>query len=74
VLLAYGDDGKPLADRMHLDNGLGGSLLLELALSGRVDIHDKKFWYEISRRPETPRWTLPWPGSWPTPCAARATG
>jgi Golgi phosphoprotein 3 (GPP34) len=42
VLLAYGDDGKPVTDGMHLDNGLGGSLLLELALAGRIDIQDKR--------------------------------
>jgi hypothetical protein len=42
LLLAYDDDGTPLTDGTHLDNGLGGALLLELALAGRVDIADKK--------------------------------
>jgi len=42
ALLGYGDDGKPVTDGMHLDNGLGGALLLELALSERVDIEDKR--------------------------------
>ena len=42
ALLGYGDDGKPVTDRMHLDNGLGGALLLELALAERVDIEDKR--------------------------------
>ena len=43
VLLAYADaDGTPLIDAMHLDNGLGGALLLELAMAGRVDVADKK--------------------------------
>ncbi|XVU25543.1 GOLPH3/VPS74 family protein [Actinoplanes sp. CA-054009] len=42
LLLAYADDGTPLTDGTHLDNGLGGAVLLELALAGRVDIADKK--------------------------------
>jgi hypothetical protein len=42
VLLAYRDDGTPLTDGMHLDNGLGGALLLELALAEKVDVEDKK--------------------------------
>jgi hypothetical protein len=42
VLLAYRDDGTPLTDGTHLDNGLGGALLLELALAEKVDVVDKK--------------------------------
>jgi hypothetical protein len=42
TLLAYADDGTPLADGMHLDNGLGGALLLELALAERIDVVDKR--------------------------------
>jgi hypothetical protein len=42
LLIAYADDGTPLTDGTHLDNGLGGAVLLELALAGRVDIADKK--------------------------------
>jgi hypothetical protein len=42
TLLAYDDDGTPLTDGTHLDHGLGGGLLLELALSGRVDVEDKR--------------------------------
>jgi hypothetical protein len=42
LLIAYEDDGTPLTDGTHLDNGLGGAVLLELALAGRVDIADKK--------------------------------
>ncbi|GAB2579921.1 hypothetical protein Aab01nite_56090 [Paractinoplanes abujensis] len=42
TLLAYDDDGTPLTDGTHLDHGLGGGLLLELALAGRVDVVDKK--------------------------------
>lgn len=42
ALLAYGDDGAPDTDGVHLDNGLGGALLLELALAGRVDAVDRK--------------------------------
>ncbi|MET0423864.1 MAG: GPP34 family phosphoprotein [Actinoplanes sp.] len=42
TLIAYADDGSPLIDGTHLDNGLGGATLLELALAGRVDIADKK--------------------------------
>ncbi|GAA3935853.1 GOLPH3/VPS74 family protein [Actinoplanes auranticolor] len=42
VLLAYGDDGVPDTDSVRLDHGLGGALLLELAISGRVGVEDKK--------------------------------
>ena len=42
LLLAYDEDGTPLTDGTHLDNGLGGALLLELALAGRVDVVDKR--------------------------------
>jgi hypothetical protein len=42
ALLAYGDDGAPDTDSVRLDNGLGGALLLELAIAGRLDIEDKK--------------------------------
>jgi hypothetical protein len=42
TLLAYADDGTPLTDGTHLDHGLGGGLLLELALAGRADVVDKK--------------------------------
>lgn len=42
TLLAYADDGTPLTDGMHLDNGLGGALLLELALAERVDVVNKR--------------------------------
>ena len=42
ALLAYRDDGTPLTDGIHLDNGLGGALLLELALAEKVDVVAKK--------------------------------
>jgi len=42
ALLAYGDDGAPDTDSVRLDNGLGGSLLLELAISGRLDVKDQR--------------------------------
>ncbi|MFC3741055.1 GOLPH3/VPS74 family protein [Paractinoplanes deccanensis] len=42
LLLAYDDDGAPLTDGTHLDNGLGGAVLFDLALAERVDIVDKK--------------------------------
>jgi Golgi phosphoprotein 3 (GPP34) len=42
TLLAYDDDGTPLTDGTHLDHGLGGGLLLELALNGRVDVEGKR--------------------------------
>ncbi|MEU8606719.1 GPP34 family phosphoprotein [Actinoplanes sp. NPDC048791] len=42
VLLAYGDDGVPDTDSVRLDHGLGGALLLELAISGRISVEDKK--------------------------------
>src|SRR4051812_28919376 len=42
ALLAYRDDGTPDIDSTHLDHGLGGSLLLELAMAERIDIRDRK--------------------------------
>jgi len=42
ALIAYHDDGTPVTDGTHLDNGLGGALLLELALAEKVDVADKK--------------------------------
>jgi hypothetical protein len=42
LLLAYADDGTPLTDGMHLDNGLGGALLLDLAMTSRIDVVDKR--------------------------------
>jgi hypothetical protein len=42
LLLAYADDGTPLTDGMHLDNGLGGALLLDLAMASRIDVVDKR--------------------------------
>jgi hypothetical protein len=41
ALLAYDDEGAPVTDGTHLDNGLGGAVLLELALAGKVDVADK---------------------------------
>jgi hypothetical protein len=41
ALLGYADDGKPVTDGMHLDTGLGGALLLELALAEKVGVEDK---------------------------------
>jgi hypothetical protein len=38
ALIGYADDGTPVTDGMHLDNGLGGALLLELALAEKVDV------------------------------------
>jgi hypothetical protein len=42
ALLAYNDDGTPVTDGTYLDNGLGGALLLELALAEKVDVDGKK--------------------------------
>ncbi|MFI5495394.1 GPP34 family phosphoprotein [Actinoplanes sp. NPDC051859] len=42
VLLAYRDDGSPELDGTRLTIGLGGALLLELALAERVAVEDKK--------------------------------
>lgn len=42
VLLAYDDSGKSQLSGTNLDLGLGGALLLELALAGRVDVVDKR--------------------------------
>ncbi|MFF5176984.1 GPP34 family phosphoprotein [Micromonospora sp. NPDC000316] len=41
VLLAYDDDGTNRLGRPHLDYGLAGAVLLELALAGRVEVTDK---------------------------------
>ncbi|KOX14797.1 GOLPH3/VPS74 family protein [Micromonospora profundi] len=41
VLLAYDDDGANRLGRPHLDYGLAGAVLLELALAGRVEVTDK---------------------------------
>lgn len=42
ALLAYDNDSKPRLDDSSLDHGLGGALLLELVLAGKVDIEDKR--------------------------------
>lgn len=42
ALLTHDDDGKSVAEGADIDNGLGGALLLELALAGKVDVRDKK--------------------------------
>lgn len=38
LLLAYDDEGRKIHDSTRLDLGLGGALLLETALSGRVGV------------------------------------
>lgn len=40
VLLAYDDAGTNRLGRPHLDHGLAGAVLLELALAGRVEVVD----------------------------------
>ncbi|WP_343444225.1 GOLPH3/VPS74 family protein [Micromonospora schwarzwaldensis] len=42
VLLAYDDAGANRLGRPHLDYGLAGAVLLELALAGRVEVADKR--------------------------------
>ncbi|MEV8506802.1 GPP34 family phosphoprotein [Actinoplanes sp. NPDC051475] len=42
ALLAYRDDGSLEIDGTRLDHGLGGALLLELALAERVGVEDGK--------------------------------
>jgi Golgi phosphoprotein 3 (GPP34) len=42
TLLVYGDDGTPETDATRLDHGLGGAVLLELALAERLDIRNGK--------------------------------
>ncbi|MEW9555997.1 GPP34 family phosphoprotein [Nonomuraea sp. NPDC050783] len=43
LLLAHGeDDGKQLISATQLDPALGGALLAELAVEGRVELSDKK--------------------------------
>jgi hypothetical protein len=50
ALLAHGDDGAPDTDTVRLDHGLGGCLLLELAIRERLAIADKN----IHVRDESP--------------------
>ncbi|GLY99228.1 GPP34 family phosphoprotein [Actinoplanes sp. NBRC 103695] len=42
ALIGYHDDGRPATDGLHLDNGLGGAVLLELALFEKVDVDDNR--------------------------------
>ena len=42
TLLAHDERGAPIIDGTRLDNGLGGAVLMELALAERVDVADKK--------------------------------
>lgn len=42
ALIGYDDEGSPLIDSTRLSLGLGGALLLELALAEKVDVADKK--------------------------------
>ncbi len=43
LLLAYQEDtGKPLVSSTELDAALGGAILAELALAGRVDVADRR--------------------------------
>ncbi len=43
LLLAYGEaDGRQLVGSTELDAALGGSLLAELAVNGRIDLADRK--------------------------------
>ncbi|HEY7272523.1 MAG TPA: GPP34 family phosphoprotein [Actinoplanes sp.] len=42
TLLAYADEGTPVTDATRLDQGLGGAVLLELALAERLDIRNGK--------------------------------
>ncbi|MEV6342127.1 GPP34 family phosphoprotein [Actinoplanes sp. NPDC051851] len=42
ALLGHDDEGRKIIDGTRLDYGLGGALLLELALSGRIDVVGKK--------------------------------
>ncbi|MEU0765235.1 GPP34 family phosphoprotein, partial [Streptomyces microflavus] len=42
VLLAYDDTGVNRLGRPHLDYGLSGAVLLELALAGRVEVADDR--------------------------------
>ncbi|MFG1607171.1 GPP34 family phosphoprotein [Actinoplanes sp. NPDC049265] len=42
ALIGYADDGTPVTDGMHLDNGLGGALLLELAMTERIDVESDR--------------------------------
>jgi len=42
LLLAYSDEGTPQLSQYSLDLGLGGAVLLELALAERFDVRDGK--------------------------------
>lgn len=50
ALLAYDDRGASVIDGTSLDSGLGGALLLELALAERIEI-DGKYVVVADRRP-----------------------
>jgi hypothetical protein len=64
------DSGRPRVDGTRLDYALGGALLLELALNGRIDVLP-------GGRPRRPSssWTPgPWrTRSWTTHCAGSPT-
>ncbi|MEU8239222.1 GPP34 family phosphoprotein [Actinoplanes missouriensis] len=42
MLLAHDQLGRRIADTSRLDYALGGAILMELALAGRIDVADKK--------------------------------
>ncbi|MEU4692108.1 GPP34 family phosphoprotein [Actinoplanes sp. NPDC023714] len=42
MLLAHDRQGRRKADSTRLDYGLGGAVLMELALTGRIDVVDKR--------------------------------
>lgn len=42
ILLVYNDEGSAELGNPGRDHGLGGALLMELALAGRVDVLDRK--------------------------------
>nr|MDT0662801.1 GPP34 family phosphoprotein [Micromonospora sp. DSM 115978] len=42
LLLTYNDEGSAELGHPALDHGLGGAVLLDLTLAGRIDIADKK--------------------------------
>ena len=42
TLLAYKDDGSTEIDSTRLNYGLGGTVLLDLTLAGRIDVEDKR--------------------------------
>ena len=75
LLAAIAAAGRRLIDVAHLDLGLGGALLLDLALRKRVVHADEQVTVTEAVRPANRCWTVPWlPSRSRADCTARTTG